>query len=275
MQIDDGIFLIQFPDNHADDADKRDDRGPDDEVGAKPVVTLTFVQDHLQKTDADAQEADADEIDTQALLNGVRRIGDEQRGHQNREDADGNVDEKNPAPGEIVGNPAAESRTYGGSDDHAHAINGHGHALFFARETVHEDSLRNGLQAASAGALQHAKENERAEAWSKPAKERANGENCDAGHVELLAPKNIGEPAGQRQNDGVGDEVGSEHPSALVHARAETAGNVREGNVGDAGVEHFHERRQHYRGGDEPRIDVRSRAILSETESGHAAPFIW
>jgi hypothetical protein len=46
-------------------------------------------------------------------------------------------------------------------------------------------------------------------------------------------------PSGK--DDGVGDQVAGEDPGAFVGAGAERAGDVGQGDVGDGGVEHFHE----------------------------------
>ena len=59
----------------------------------------------------------------------------------------------------------------------------------------------------------------------------------------------------KRKNDGVGDEIGSQNPGAFVLAGGEASGNVGQGDVGDGGVEHFHERSQGDRESDDPRID--------------------
>ena len=83
---------------------------------------------------------------------------------EEREQADRHVDEKDPAPAEIVGDPAAERGPDGGRDDHGHAVNGEGHAALFAGKRVGEDGLFAGLQSAAARALQHAEEDQHAQA---------------------------------------------------------------------------------------------------------------
>ena len=72
-----------------------------------------------------------------------------------------------------------------------------------------------------------------------------------------LRPNEAGQPAADRKDDGVRDQIGREHPGALVVARAEVPGHMRQRDVGDAGVEHFHERghRDHHR--DQPGIVFR------------------
>ena len=88
------------------------------------------------------------------------------------------------------------------------------------------------------------------------AEQRADGEQGDAGHVEALASEAVGEPAGDGQNDGAGDQIAGEDPGGLFLAGAESAGDVRQGDVGDGGVEHLHEGGERDGEGDRPRIVV-------------------
>ena len=87
-------------------------------------------------------------------------------------------------------------------------------------------------------------------------------------------PKAPGEPAADRQNDGIRDQIGGQHPRALVVARAQIPGHVRQGHVGDAGVEHLHEGCQRHNHGNQPGIvlgppnvlvDVRAAELIGGT----------
>src|SRR5262249_31584161 len=71
---------------------------------------------------------------------------------------------------------------------------------------------------------------------------------------EPLPAERDGKPAAHREDDGVGNEVRREHPGALVIARGHAAGDVRKRHVGDAGVEHLHERGQRHDGGNQPGV---------------------
>ena len=103
---------------------------------------------------------------------------------------------------------------------------------------------------------------------------RADREHRDAGHVEALAADAVGEPAGDGQDDGAGDEVAGEDPGGLFLAGAERAGHVRQGDVGDGGVEHLHERGQRDGDGDEPGIVVRLPVQLVEGQLSHGIPLL-
>ena len=97
-------------------------------------------------------------------------------------------------------------------------------------------------------------------------------EQRHAAHVKPLASDDRREPSAQRQNDGVGNQIGREHPRALVGARREAPGNVRQRDVGDAGVQHLHEGRQRDRERNDPGID--RRAPLAVWRSWHSAALI-
>ena len=128
----------------------------------------------MHGAEAEGEQAEADVINTESgafLLPHVRWIADEHVGEQQRNDSDGNIDEENPAPVEIVGDPAAEGGTDGRSEHDRHAVNGEGHAALSGLESVGENCLFAGLQAAAADSLQHAKNNQHAEIGREAAEE--------------------------------------------------------------------------------------------------------
>ena len=91
---------------------------------------------------------------------------------------------------------------------------------------------------------------------SEAAQERRDREAGYGEHQHAFAAEKIGEPAGERQNDGVGDEIGSQRPGGFVDRYGKAAGNVRERDVYDGGVQHFHESAEHHGDGDDPGVDV-------------------
>src|ERR1017187_3169335 len=163
MQIDDGILVPPLPEDYEDQGGCGYGGKYDDEVGFKPVVALALVEDDLQSSEAERYKAEADVIDfgfAELATLEIGRVLNEPRGQQQGNDADRNVDEKNPAPGEVVGDPAAEGRADRRCSDYGDAVNRKGHAAFGGRKGVGKNGLLAGLQAASAGALQHAANDE-------------------------------------------------------------------------------------------------------------------
>src|SRR5208282_3784696 len=133
------------------------------------------------------------------------------------------IDEENPAPGEVVGDPAAERRTDGWRHHHCDAINGKRHAALGGRERVGEYRLFARLQASTSHALQNAKENQHAEVGGKPAEERADSKKRHATHVEALASDDRRKPPAERENDRIRNQVRREDPGAFILASRETA----------------------------------------------------
>ena len=80
-------------------------------------------------------------------------------------------------------------------------------------------------------------------------------ENAD--DEETFSAEEAGQPAADRKDDGVGHQIRREHPSALVVARTKAPRHVRQSHIGDAGVEHLHERGHRHHHADEPGIEFR------------------
>ena len=87
-------------------------------------------------------------------------------------------------------------------------------------------------------------------------------EDGHAGHVEPLAAEHRGEPPRERKHNGVRNQVRGQDPGAFVNAGGEVAGDVRKRDIGHAGIEHFHENRQHHREGNQPRVGL---SVLSSS----------
>ena len=229
--------------------------GGDDEVRAEPVVFLAFIEQHLQCADKDHQQAQSPVVDAFALLAAgreVRWVFDEALGEEEREDADGDVQEEEPAPACAVDDPAADGGAEDGREDDGHSINGEGHGAFFGREGVGEDGLLAGLEAAAGCSLDDAEKDQQGQRWGESAEQAGDGEAEDAAHVEALAADAVGDPAGDGEDDGVGDQIAGEYPGGFVAASGERAADVGHGYVGDGGVEGLHEGGEGDGDGDDP-----------------------
>ena len=256
--------LGNFPEDEDEQRGSAHEEEGGDEVRAEPVVLLAFVEDELQGAEADGEQAEAGvvEIEPAFALVGdffadVGWIFNDARGEEEGENGDGDVDEEDPAPGVVVGDPAAERGTDGGREDDGHPIDGEGLAAFAGRKGVREDGLLAGLEAAAAGSLEDAEKDEQRKRGSEAAEHGADAKERDADHVEALASEEGDEIGAGRKNDGVGDEVGSQNPGSFVLRRAETAGDVGQRDVGDGGIEDLHEGGQGDGEGDGPGIMLR------------------
>ncbi len=241
----------------------------DDEGAAEPVVLLPFVEDDLQCTHANDKQREADVIEPQfraaprlALGDHRRRIGEHARRHQRQQDADRHVEQKHPAPAEIVGDPAAERRPDRRRKNHGDAVGGKGLAALGRRKRIGEDRLRVRLKPAAADPLQTAGNDQHGKARRDAAQERGDTKADDAGDEITLAPDCRGKPAADRQDDGVGDQIRGQHPSRFVLACRQTAGDVLQRDIGDRNVEHFHKGGKPDRYRDQPRVRAAGAAGL-------------
>ena len=180
---------------------------------------------------------------------------DEAAGEEEREDADGNVDEEDPAPVVVVGDPAAEDGADGRGSDDGDGVEREGGGAFGGRKGVDEDRLLDWSEATTADTLQDAREEHDAEGGSDATEKRRDGEERDAGHVVVPAAEDAGEPRGHGKDDGVSDEIGGENPGDFVVGAAETAGDVGERDISDGGVEQLHEGGEGDGEGYDPGID--------------------
>ena len=184
----------------------------------------------------------------------VGRIFDKHADQEKRQHADGQVDVENPAPGIAVGDPAAQ----GGADDRrdhdAHAVDGHGRAVLAGGKLSSRMACARGCMPPPPTPLQDAGKDEHGHVDGEAAKQRGHGEEHDGEHEQALATDAAGDPAGGGQHDGVRNQVAGEHPGGFVGGGGEIAGDMRQGDVGDRGVEHHHEGGGHHGGGDHPAI---------------------
>src|SRR5262249_12563115 len=162
------MLLAKFPDDSGDDSDQHEHEKDLNEAAREPVVAFALVQDDLHAAKTQTDQADADVIDAEALFDlsalHVGRIADQQRRKQQRKNAYRDIDVKNPAPGKIVGDPAAEPGADGRRDDDGDTVHGESHAALFQRKCVVQDGLLAWLQTDAAHSLQNAAETANAEA---------------------------------------------------------------------------------------------------------------
>src|SRR5579864_1264339 len=168
MQIDDRVFVPPFPDGDENKRSYRDRGQHHNEVRLEPVFALAFVEDNLQSTEPECYKSQADIIDSrffELTAAEVRWILNQPRSKEDGKNPDRNIDEENPAPAEVVGDPSAERRANCGSGNHGHAVDSECHAALGWRESVGEDGLLARLQSTAASALQHAANDQNGQIW--------------------------------------------------------------------------------------------------------------
>ena len=157
-------------------------------------------------------------------------------------------------PVEVIRDVAAERGADSGREDDRHAVKSEGLAALLDGEGVGEDGLLAWRETSAAETLQDAGKNEDWQRGGESAQKGAGGEDDHAGHVEALATEAVRKPSRDGKDDRGGDEIAGEDPGGLVLTGTERACYVRQGHVGDGGVEHFHEGGERHGESNGPRI---------------------
>ena len=163
------------------------DRRQDDLVGIEPAQLLAAVEHELQGADADAERCKPEPVERQAAI----ALGLVHEGQQPERggDAEGKVDEEDPAPAVVLRQPAAEDRAHDRADHDAHAPKRHGPAALLERIDLEHDRLRQRHQRGAEHALHHAEQHDLLDALGDAAQHGGDGEACDAGRSSFLMPK--------------------------------------------------------------------------------------
>src|SRR5207248_3975779 len=118
-----------------------ENRSAGNPAGSEPVFLLTFIENDLEGSDAEGNQGEAGVIDvrfcvTDALLLPLQiwRIFDQPMSEKQRQNADRDVDEEDPVPAIVIGNPASYSGANGWRDHDRHAINGEAEPTLGGRE---------------------------------------------------------------------------------------------------------------------------------------------
>ena len=188
-----GDCLTPLPEDQRNQADRRDRYQRDDEVRTEPIVFLALVEQNLKRSDRRAPEArcrcSRRERRRPWRALEIRRILDHPHHQKQGQHADRQIDVEDPAPGVVVGDPAAQRGTDGRRHDRGDAVERERQPALLRRERVGENGLRHRLQPAAARALQNAEQDQHRQAGRGSAQQRAEREQEDAQQEEALAPE--------------------------------------------------------------------------------------
>ncbi len=173
-----------------------------------------------------------------------------------------------PAPVVIIGQVATERRAEDRAEDHPHAPHRHGLRMPLGRVDLKQHRLGERHQGRAADSLQQAIDHQLGEAGGSAAQGRRRGKADHRDQEHVFDAEAAGEPAGQRRHDRGGDDVRGDDPGDLVLRGRHAALHMRQGDVGDGGVDALHERRQHDRDRDGDAVD-RSRGRAAVRRSPH------
>jgi hypothetical protein len=121
-------------------------------------------------------------------------------------------------------------------------------------EDVGQDCLRGGLQTSSAETLQNTKEDQNRQAWRDAAEQRTDGEKNNRDQVEPFSSDPARDPAADWKHDRVCNQIGRKYPDRFVQRGRKISCNVRQRDVGNGCVQHFHERRDDSGTSDQPDV---------------------
>ena len=130
----------------------------------------------------------------------------------------------------------------------------HGYALLFPREGVQQYPLTAGLQTAARETLDDAEQDQLSQTASQSAQQRTEGEYCDRRQEVVAATQMSAQPAGNRQDEGVGGKVAGDNPLGVIGGSRQASRDVAQRHQHDGGVEHLHERRHDDYGGHQPGV---------------------
>src|ERR1035438_767139 len=139
MKIDNRVFVIPLPEDNEDERGGRNYGQHDDEVRFEPVFALSFIENDLQRSEAERYETEAGVINArfaQLTTLEIRWVLNQPRRQYQRKNPYRNIDKENPAPGKVVGNPPAERRPDRGRHHHRDAINSECHAALGGLKSI-------------------------------------------------------------------------------------------------------------------------------------------
>ena len=177
---------------------------------------------------------------------------------QEGDDADGDVDEEDPRPGEEVDEDAAEQQPDRAATDRDRSPDTHRlRPLGPFGEGCRDDRERGGRDQRGAEALQPARDDKELRRGRQPADQRTGGEDDDAGEEDALAAHEVARAAAQQKESPEDERVRVHDPLQVGVGHLEVGLDRRQRDVHDRRIEDDHELRQADEDQDEPRVLVR------------------
>src|SRR5262249_379691 len=173
----------------------------------------------------------------------VLRLGHEPERGEEGEDADRYVDEEDPAPGERLGQRAAEHQADRRAADRRPDRECPGPLLPLV-ERRRDDRGRRRRDERCAEALERAEADQHPRSLRDPVQERRCGEDDEADQEEPLPSQKVASAAAEQEKAGEDERVRVDHPLEARLAEAEPALDVGQRDIHDRRVEDDHELRQ-------------------------------
>jgi hypothetical protein len=174
------------------------------------VESLRTFQGQQDRDDDRGEQGGAPDVELEPPT--MRLMGRQPRDKQRCQQTKRDVDQKHGRPAEFLGKPAAgdrPERRRGGIHAGQVALVP---AALAGRYGLGQQGLRQGHQPAAAQALQQPAETQHQHAGRQGAKDRCTNEHAQRPEHHALAAEGVTETAVDRGGDGVGEQVGDDHP---------------------------------------------------------------
>ena len=167
-------------------------------------------------------------------------------------DADRHIDQEHPAPGVVIGDPAAQRRPDDRREDHRDRHQRERFAALRGLECVQDHGLLARLKPTAEQPLEQPEHDQLRQARRDPAQERAHGEHHDAHQEVAFAPDQPAQPPGDRHNNSVCHQIRRERPCRVIVARRQRPRDIGKADIDDGGIQDLHERCQRRGTRDQP-----------------------
>jgi hypothetical protein len=227
------------------DHQERDQRGRPspqqaERLGRPPSVLGRARERERDGAGGDREGEDAGDVDATALRALLARQHAPADGDRNH--ADRQVDEEDPAPRQALREDAAEDRPGGGRRAVDSAPDAEGHPAIAALVGGADERDVRREHRGGPDALHATGGDQDGRRARQPRGQRGGGEDDQAADVDRLAADEIRERPGSEQQRREGEGVDVDHPLQLRERRVQIGGHVGQGHVHDRHVDEEHER---------------------------------
>src|SRR5580704_12226496 len=160
-----------LPEHRRNQGHDRNRKKENNEAALKPVFRLTAIENYFKERKAKGHENNPEPVNPEFSVlarslyfaSELGRVGDEPASQNQRQNPNRNINEENPTPAPVVGDPSPERRPDHRCRHNGHAIQSKCRGPFLRRKCVHKNRLLDRSQPAASNSLQHTKKDEQSE----------------------------------------------------------------------------------------------------------------
>ena len=174
-------------------------------------------------------------------MRAVLGFRDQQVAGRDRDDADGDVDEEDPVPAQVLREQPAGEGADRERERRDARPDADGHPPFLRREGGSDDRERRRVHQRRADALHDARHDQHVSGVREPAPQRGGGEDEDADHEDQAAAVGVGELAADQHQRREAERVARDDPLQLGEICSDVRLDRRQRHVHNGVVQHDHE----------------------------------